>query len=97
MPRAHNYPKRKYTYPIHTSTRTKLRSGPSIGLEREGLKQFAAVDRHADMLTAAQIWYDDEPLSVAAARRQMVRRSLPMQDMTYGGVSAAWAVVDGMA
>lgn len=87
----------KRPHPIHTVSRTKLRSGPSIGLEREGLKQVWECELHCTMLAAANIWYDDEPRSVAAARRQMVRRSLPMLDMTYGGVSASWAVVDGMA
>ena len=87
----------KRPHPIHTSTRTKLRSGPSIGLEREGLKALMEVQQHVAVLAAKGVWYDNAPESKWAPRRQAARPALPMQDMTYGGVSAAWAVVDGMA
>ena len=81
----------------HEQGRNKLRSGPVIGLEREGLKALAEVRAHGEILAELGIRYENAPESKWAPRRQWVRPARPMRDQTYGGVSAAWAVVEGMA
>lgn len=81
----------------HEFGRTKLRDGPTVGLEREGLGLLLQVEEHCHQLRLLHVRYENAPESKWAVRRQWIRPQPALRDMTYGGVSGAWAVVDGMA
>lgn len=72
----------------HLNNSSRLKRAETTGLERETLLQRNDVVKHEAQLEKHQVWFEDDPRSLAEKRRQVTVRRVT-EGHSYG-VASGW-------